>query len=120
MNNKITISIERELFQWEKERYVFLEPSELANQVYCVQFYNQKSKIAFEDFPEDNKVKIPNSLLTYKIPITVIACSEKGEGTQVLAYKTFRVLPRVKPESYSEEDENEDIFLIGGNANGTT
>lgn len=112
--NKIVIEIERELFQWEKERYVIVKPLELIKDVYCLQFYNKKSKSALEEFVKNNnRVKIPDILLTQNIPITVIACSKEGEGTQVLAYKTFKVLPRLRPESYSEDDE---IILYGGGA----
>ena len=115
--NKIFIEVDRELFQWEKNRYVTVGPQELLDEVYCLQFYNKKSTVAQESFlSNNNKVKIPDKLLTQNIPITVIACSKEGDGTQVLAYKTFKVLPRVKPESYRENDET--IVYYGGSASG--
>lgn len=116
--SKIFIEVDRELFQWEKDRYVSVGPQELLNEIYCLQFYNKKSKVAQESFLLNGKAKIPNKLLTQNIPITVIACSKEGDGTQVLAYKSFKVLPRVKPESYYEDDEI--IVLYGGGASGTT
>ena len=115
--NKIFIEVDRELFQWEKNRCVTVGPQELLDEIYCLQFYNRKSTVAQESFLSKNKAKIPDKLLTQNIPITVIACSKEGDGTQVLAYKTFKVLPRVKPESYRENDET--IVYYGGSASGT-
>lgn len=115
MKQQILMDTRTELFQWEKERYVYIE-QDGQEQVYCVQFYNKKSTVAEEGYVIDSKVQIPNKLLQQSIPITVIACGEQGDGTHVLARKTFRVLPRVKPASYIDEDD-EPILLYGGNAN---
>lgn len=112
---QISISTKTELFQWEKERYVFFEQNGQEQAIYA-QFYNSKSKVAEESEIVDDKAKIPNKLLQQNIPITVIACGEQGDGTHVLAHRTFRVLPRVKPISYVDDDD-EPILLYGGNAN---
>ena len=116
MKQQIIIDTKGELFQWEKDRYVYIEQSDQGERVYCVQFYNKKSQVAEEDCLIDGKVKIPNKLLTQNIPITVIACGEQGDGTRVLAQKSLRVLPRTRPMSYIDDDD-EPILLFGGNAN---
>lgn len=115
---KFQLQLDRELFQWEKDRILLIEPNTSLEQICCVQFYNKKSKISEESIPEGNKVKIPNILLTQNIPLTAVICGVEGEGTQVLGYKTFRVLPRLKPQSYQDDDE--EILIFGGGASGTT
>lgn len=114
---KFSFELKGELFQWEKDRRLQIKPESALDEIYCVQFYNKKSRISEEAFLEDGYVKIPNILLTQSIPLTAIICGKEGEGTQVLGYKTFRVLPRLKPQSYYED--NEDILIFGGGASGT-
>lgn len=115
---KFQLELDRELFQWEKDRILLIKPNTNLDQIYCVQFYNNKSKFSEEVTPQDDIVKIPNILLTQNIPLTAVICGKEGEGTQVLGYKTFRVLPRLKPQSYQDDDE--EILIFGGGASGTT
>lgn len=103
------LKIEKELFQWEKGRFVIVEKSESEPNVSCIQFYNKKSKIGPEVSIVDNKAQIPNSLLKENLPIVALACTEDSDGTQVICRRVFKVLERAKPEYYiDEDDENPD------------
>lgn len=115
MNNKVEITAGKQLFQWEKGRVVYINPP---NQARYAQFYNTKSKVALESDVEGGCAGIPNELLTQNLPITVIVCSEDGDGTWVIGRKVFQVLARKKPETYIADDE--EVILFGGNANGAT
>lgn len=114
MDSKVEITITKQLFQWEKGRAIQIEPP---NQARYAQFYNAKSKVALESDVEGGRAEIPDELLTQSLPITVIVCSEDGDGTWVIGRKTFQVLSRKKPETYIADDE--EVILFGGNANGT-
>ena len=105
------LKINKELFQWEKNRYVYVDES--LNLSY-LEFYNSKSKIGLESPIEDGKAKIPNLLLKQNLPIVTLGCIKiKGE-TQVLCRREFRVIPRAKPESYIDEDTYLDVIYDGG------
>jgi hypothetical protein len=54
------LKIDKELFQWEKNRFILLEKQDNEPKISCVQFYNKKSKISIEENIVDGKVKIPN------------------------------------------------------------
>ena len=104
------IEIDKELFQWEKNRYVTFS-SEIAP-IYFV-FHNHKSS-GIEVSPKENKAYFPNSLLKEALPITVEICLGKfGEG-QVLARRTFKVLKRARPENYLDDEETSHIIYDGG------
>lgn len=105
------IEIDKELFQWEKGRFITFS-SEVAP-IFFV-FYNQKSIYGIEVLPEGNKVFIPNPLLKEAIPVTVEGCIGKfGEG-QVITRKTFKVLKRARPENYVEDKEINYVIYDGG------
>lgn len=111
----MTLKIDKELFQWEKERYVFVEGIEEYPGVSVIQFFNKKSECGPEVPIENNKAKIPNYLLKDCLPITALACTKVFNGTQVVCRKVFKVLGRVKPEYYIEdEDTSKDIIYDGG------
>ncbi len=118
----MTLKIEKELFQWEKGRYVLVSSSQNDPIISCIQFYNKKSKIASEIAVENNKAQIPNQLLKEDLPIVALACTEDENGTQVITRKVFKVLSRVKPEYYvddepiipDEPDTTIDIIYDGG------
>lgn len=105
------IEINKELFQWEKNRYITFSSE---NAPIFFVFYNQKSKYGIEVSPKGNKVYFPNSLLKESLPITVEGCVGKlGEG-QVLTRKTFKVLKRARPENYIDDEDISYIIYDGG------
>ena len=116
------LKIEKELFQWEKNRFVTIEKKEAEPNVSCVQFYNKKSKNSIENPIVNNKAQIPNSLLKDNLPIVALACTEDSEGTQVINRRVFKVLSRTKPEYYIDDDQENpdepgtgvDIIYDGG------
>lgn len=115
MNSKVEITTGKQLFQWEKERFIHIDPP---TQARYAQFYNAKSKVALESDIEGGQALIPNELLMQNLPITVIICSEDGDGTWVIGRKILPILTRKKPETYIADDE--EVILFGGNANGAT
>lgn len=105
------LSVNKELFQWEKNRYVYIDGS---LGISFIEFYNSKSKIGLEVPIENDMAKIPNSLLKQNLPIVALGCIKVKGETQVLCRREFRVIPRVKPESYVDEDVYLDIIYDGG------
>ena len=101
------LRIEKELFQWEKDRYVYITQSN--TEIVTVEFYNKKSDVAMEVYVTSNKAKIPNELLKENLPITAIACADIEKGNNVVARKTFKVLARPKPQYYVDDSDNPDI-----------
>lgn len=109
----MTIRIDKELFQWEKNRYVYVDSSAEEPVITYVQFDSGKERIGSEAELKDGKAKIPNYLLRKSLPITALACiGSLEEGTQVIARRTFKVIPRAKPESYFDEDDDTGIEVI--------
>lgn len=107
------IKIDKELFQWEQNREVFVDFDEDEPRVPYVQFYNSKTQKCPLVLLEDNRAFIPNELLEESLPITVLACTD----TKVLARKEFRVLKRPKPDGF--DDSSQQLIklntLLGGN-----
>lgn len=109
----VKILIDKELFQWEKDRFVSIVTD--GKEVNCVQFFNAKSSTGPEVILEGNLAKIPNYLLKESLPITALACLKSENSLSVIARKTFKVLKRVKPESYEEDDSTiKHIIYDGG------
>lgn len=97
--------IEKELFQWETERYVnILQDSD--SPITFIQFYNNKSKIGPEIPLENNKARIPDYLLEESLPIMAVACVGSKEKTQVVGRREFRVIRRAKPYNLMEDDKH--------------
>lgn len=97
--------IEKELFQWETERYVNIsQDSDLP--ITFIQFYNNKSKTGSEIPLEDNKAKIPDYLLEESLPIMAVACTGSKGKTQVIGRREFRVIKRAKPDDFMEDDKH--------------
>lgn len=112
----MTLYIEKELFQWEKNRYVFVNRTEDEPVISCIQFYNSKSKIGPEVPLENGKAKIPDCLLKYDVPIMALGCTTGPEGTQVVCRKEFNVLKRAMP-GYCIDDCDDiaiDVICDGG------
>ena len=106
----MTLTIEKELFQWEKDRFVIVNDERIT----CVQFYNKKSKYGPEIPVEEGKALIPNYLLKENLPIIALACSGPSGKTQVLNRKEFKILSRAKPEDYIDDDIIREIIYDGG------
>lgn len=107
------IKIDKELFQWERDREVFVDLDKEEPQTLYAQFYNSKTQKSPLFLLEDYKAFIPDELLYQSLPITVLICTE----TRVLARKEFRVLKRPKPEAFDLEQPTLTKLdnLIGGN-----
>ena len=108
----MNISIDKELFQWEKNRQVnFSTDSQSPN---FFTFHNPKSKLSIEVLPQKNIVQIPDELLKEALPITVEACVGKmGEG-HVIDRRIFKVLKRPRPENYIDKDSEIHVIYDGG------
>ena len=108
----MNIVIDKELFQWEKERYVYLELADGEPVPDYIQFYNKNSSLGPEVAIFQNKAKIPNYLLTEHFPIMALACIGETGATQVLTRREFKVIKRVRPENYKEESSDDFISVI--------
>ena len=95
------LAIEKELFQWEKGRYVIVNNPEITT----VEFYNKKSEYGDEVIVENGQAQIPNKLLKDSLPIAALACIDDEDGTKVISRKTFKVLARPKPEFYVDDED---------------
>lgn len=97
------LKIEKELFQWEKGRYVLVSDSKITT----VEFYNKRSEHGDEVFVSEGKAQIPNKLLKDSLPIVALACIDDGDnGTKVISRRTFKVLARPKPEFYIDDEDS--------------
>ena len=104
--------IEKELFQWETERYVNVSLSDSDSQITFIQFYNNKSDKGPEIPLEDNKAKIPDYLLQESLPIMAVACMGIKGKTQVDGRRDFKVIRRAKPEEF--KDDIKHVIYDGG------
>lgn len=95
------LNIEKELFQWEKGRYVIVNDESITT----VEFYNKKSKYGDEVIVENGQAQIPNKLLKESLPIAALACIDDENGTKVISRKTFKVLARPRPEFYVDDED---------------
>lgn len=115
--------IERELFQWEKNRKVFIK-GENSSDINCIRFFNKKSSTSLEVAVIDESAKIPNSLLTEDLPIIALACMGTSDKAKVILRKEFKVLYCPRPENYEgnvDDDSDypdinidEEIIFDGG------
>ena len=95
------LKIEKELFQWEKGRFVVVSNPIVTT----IEFYNKKSKYSDEVSVENGQAQIPNKLLKESLPITALACIDDEDGTKVISRKTFKVLARPRPEFYVDDED---------------
>lgn len=107
------LKIDKELFQWESERYVYV--SNQASSITHIQFYNRENSFAPEVPVENGKAQIPDCLLKEALPIVALGCKQVSNSSQVMCRKTFKVLKRARPESYIDTSENfKEIVYDGG------
>jgi hypothetical protein len=100
---KMNLYLDKELFQWEKNRYVFLELEDGDPQISHIQFYNKNSNLGPEIEIINNSAKIPDYLLEEKLPVIAIACTGESGKTLAIMRKEFKILERVRPEKYTDE-----------------
>ena len=100
------LRINRELFQWEAGRYIYIDYKENEEKASHVQFFNKNSSNSLEVPVIDGKAKIPDPLLKEKYPITAIVCINNLDEKRVLGRKNFNILSRPKPIEYKEQEEN--------------
>lgn len=106
------LKIERELFQWEKNRFVLTDQNE---QITHVQFYNDKTKEGPEIPVIDGAAMIPNYLLKDSLPIIALGYIKTKNETKIVCRRTFRVLKRARPQSYIDDCfEIREIIYDGG------
>lgn len=103
---------EKELFQWECDRYVHISLNESDPKVTYIQFYNELSELGPEIPLENNQAKIPDYLLTESLPIMAVACMGIKGKTQVVGHREFKVIRRAKPEEF--KDDIKHVIYDGG------
>lgn len=113
------IKVDKELFQWEKNRKITVVMEDGDPEISLVQFYNKNSSCSSYFLLNGGIALIPNYLLRESLPITVLACSGSKEEAQVIFRKEFRVLKRARPENYCNNEEGTKTELIydGGEEN---
>lgn len=104
--------IDKELFQWEHDRYVNITYNQKDPQITFIQFYNNENKTGPMISVERNKAKIPDYLLEKSLPIMAVACIGSKGSTQVIDRKQFKVVKRAKPEQFVEEGKH--VIYDGG------
>lgn len=104
--------INKELFQWEVDRYVYLSVEDSDTEITFIQFYNDESKTGPEIPVEENKAKIPDYLLQKSLPIMAVACTGSKGSTQVIDRREFKVIKRAKPEAVIEDVKH--VIYDGG------
>lgn len=110
------LKIDKELFQWEKNRKVeIVYEDDQEKKPTSIQFYNAKASYGPNVLIENNSAIIPNYLLAQNLPIIAAACLDSEDESIVLTRREFKVLKRVKPELYQDEDDtSKDIIYDGG------
>ena len=125
------IFVDKELFQWEKNRYILLEAEESAEeQPTFAQFYNSRMSVSLDSPVVNGKVKIPPQLLEQDIPIMVIVCSGSYENAHAISRKEFKIIRRARlgngfngsggseepdiPDVPDTPDTDKDIIYDGG------
>lgn len=110
------ITIERELFQWEKNRNVYITQTQNEPLISFVQFYNKNSCSGPEVPLIGGMASIPNYLLREPYPIMAVACIGYEGNTQAIGRREFKVIKRPRPENYyhNEEGVQKHIIYDGG------
>ena len=104
------IYVDKELFQWEKNRYIFIKTDSASEELPTfAQFYNKKMSKSLDSPVIDNKIKIPNQLLEYDIPVMVVVCTGSYEEAHAISRREFKIIRRAKPENGSEDPDDPEI-----------
>lgn len=105
------IEIDKELFQWEKNRQVSVTLEENDPEISFVRFYNKVQGYSIPVPLVDGTAQIPNNFLKEALPIMALACVGEKDDLKVIFRRQFRVLRQAKPIDYQDEN-NLDIELI--------
>lgn len=105
------IEIDKELFQWEKNRQVFVTLEENDPEISFMRFYNKVQGYSIPVPLVDGFAQIPDNFLKEALPITALACIGEKDEAKVFTRRQFRVLRQAKPIDYQDEN-NLDIELI--------
>ena len=97
------ICTDKELFQWEKDRKIYIESSIEEPVITILEFYNANSKVGEAEILENNEALIPNHLLRMAKPLMVLACTGEKGNTKPVDRRQFRIIPRPCPEDYSDD-----------------
>ena len=100
------LTVDKELFQWEKGRYVNLILEQGDPTITYIQFYNGKNSYGPEIPVESGRARIPNSWLAEGIPIMAIACTGSIGNTKPIIRKEFNVIKRARPAYYYEYSDS--------------
>lgn len=104
------IYVDKELFQWEKNRYIFIKTDSASEELPTfAQFYNKKMSKSLDSPVIDNKIKIPYQLLEYDIPVMVVVCAGSYEDAYAISRREFKIIRRAKPENGSEDPDEPEI-----------
>lgn len=97
------IYTDKELFQWEKDRKIYIESSIDEPVISILEFYNANSKVGEAEVLENNEALIPNHLLRVSKPLMVLACIGEKGNTKPIDRRQFRIIPRPCPENYFDD-----------------
>lgn len=104
------IYVDKELFQWEKNRYIFIKTDSASEELPTfAQFYNKKMSKSLDSPVIDNKIKIPYQLLEYDIPVMVVVCTGSYEEAHAISRREFKIIRRAKPGNGSEDPDDPEI-----------
>ena len=109
------IEINKELFQWEKNRQVSVTLEENDPEISFVRFYNKVQGYSIPVPLVDGFAQIPDNFLKEALPITALACIGEKDEAKVFTKKQFRVLKQAKPtDHYDDEDVCEKELIFDG------
>ena len=104
------IFVDKELFQWEKNRYIFIKTDSASEELPTfAQFYNKKMSKSLDSPVIDNKIKIPNQLLEYDIPVMVVVCTGSYKEAHAISRREFKIIRRAKPGNGFEDPDEPEI-----------
>ena len=113
------IKVDKELFQWEKDRKILIETSPDEPVITILEFYNAGSRVGEAEVLKNNEALIPNHLLRTSKPLMVLACTGEKGNTKPIDRRQFRIIPRPCPEGYDDSsiapptpDFPTDIYVI--------
>lgn len=106
------IKIEKNLFQWERNKKIFINYDKTKYSSLQVQVFNAKAKTAPFIPLINDYIVIDDKILEESLPITVLVCCEET----VVARKEFCVLKRPKPDGFNNTQQMLEKIndLIGG------
>lgn len=110
------IEINKELFQWEKNRQVSVTLEENDPEISFIRFYNKVQGYSIPVPLVDGTAQIPNNFLKEALPITALACIGEKDEAKVFTRRQFRVLKQAKPADYYDNGDicEKELVFDGG------